>query len=69
MPGGWRGAGVATTLHIVPGAYHNFDAIEAKAPVSQDFLEARITALDEALNGSGPVLPSGAEVYGARGRS
>lgn len=46
-----RQAGVACTLHVVPGAYHNFDSIEAKAGVSQTFVQAQITALDEALNG------------------
>ncbi|WP_454860100.1 alpha/beta hydrolase [Promicromonospora soli] len=44
-------AGVDCTLHVVPGAYHNFDSLEAKAPVSQAFLQAQIAALDEALNG------------------
>jgi len=44
-------AGVATTLHVVPGAYHNFDSIESKAAVSLAFGQARTTALDEALNG------------------
>jgi acetyl esterase/lipase len=43
-------AGVASTLHVVPGAYHNFDSIEAKTAVSRAFLQARTTALDEALN-------------------
>ncbi|RNM12086.1 alpha/beta hydrolase [Nocardioides pocheonensis] len=43
-------AGVATTLHVVPGAYHNFDSIQAKAAVSRTFLEARTAALDKALN-------------------
>jgi acetyl esterase/lipase len=42
-------AGVATTLHVVPGAYHNFDSFEAKAAISQAFVKAQITALDEAL--------------------
>lgn len=44
-------AGVACTLHIVPGAYHNFDAFEAKTAVAQEFFQAQTTALDEALNG------------------
>ena len=44
-------AGVASTLHVVPGAYHNFDSIEAKTAVSQAFLQAQTIALDEALNG------------------
>ena len=34
----------------MPGAYHNFDSIEAKTAVSQAFLQAQTTALDEALN-------------------
>ncbi|WP_129788154.1 alpha/beta hydrolase [Promicromonospora panici] len=52
-------AGVATTLHIVPGAYHNFDSIEAGAAVSQAFLRARTAALDEALNGAARTHPVG----------
>lgn len=44
-------AGVASTLHVVPGAYHNFDSLEAKAAVSRDFVKAQTIALDEALNG------------------
>jgi hypothetical protein len=35
----------------VPGAYHAFDSVEAKTAVSQAFLQAQTTALDEALNG------------------
>jgi acetyl esterase/lipase len=46
-----RQAGVAATLHVAPGAYHNFDSIEPKAAISQAFVEAQTTALDEALNG------------------
>jgi acetyl esterase/lipase len=49
-----RQAGVATTLQVVPGAYHNFDSLEAGAAVSQAFLQAQIRALDEALNGGRP---------------
>ena len=45
-------AGVACTLHVVPGAYHNFDSIEAKSAVSRAFVKAQTTALDEALNGT-----------------
>jgi len=44
-------AGVACTLHVVPGAYHNFDSFEAKAAISRAFVKAQTTALDEALNG------------------
>ncbi|MEV6337758.1 alpha/beta hydrolase [Nocardia vinacea] len=45
-----RQASVHCTVHIVPGAYHGFDLIESWAPVSRAFLEARMTALNEALN-------------------
>ncbi len=45
-----RQAGVPCTLHIVPGAYHGFDVVEAKAPVSRDYLRAQTTALATALN-------------------
>lgn len=44
-------AGVACALHVVPGAYHAFDSVEAKAAVAQAFFQAQTTALDEALNG------------------
>ncbi|WP_158853127.1 alpha/beta hydrolase fold domain-containing protein [Saccharothrix deserti] len=44
-------AGVACALRVVPGAYHAFDSVEAKTALSQAFLQARTTALDEALNG------------------
>jgi acetyl esterase/lipase len=44
-------AGVASTLHVVPGAYHNFDSFEAKAAISRAFVKAQTTALGEALNG------------------
>jgi acetyl esterase/lipase len=43
--------GVDCTLHVIPGAYHNFDLSEAKAPISRAFVKAQITELDEALNG------------------
>jgi acetyl esterase/lipase len=45
-------AGVATTLHVVPGAYHNFDSLDGKAAISQAFVKAQTTALDEGLNGA-----------------
>jgi acetyl esterase/lipase len=43
-------AGVDCTLHVVPGAYHGFDATEPKSGLSQAFVEAQATALDAALN-------------------
>ena len=48
---GLQQTGVACTLHTVPGAYHNFDSIEAKTAVSRAFVKAQTTALDDALNG------------------
>jgi acetyl esterase/lipase len=44
-----REAGVATTLHVSPGAYHGFDGVEPDAPVSRAFTEARHAALAAAL--------------------
>lgn len=54
-------AGVATSLHVVPGAYHAFDSVEAKSPVSEAFFQAQITALDEALNGAERTLQTHSE--------
>jgi acetyl esterase/lipase len=60
-------AGVACTLRVVPGAYHNFDSMEPKTAVSRAFVTAQITALDEALNGPRtdkfhqPPIPTAAE--------
>lgn len=56
-------AGVASTLRVVPGGYHNFDSMEPKAAISQAFVQAQITALDEALNGPAPELLSGTDAY------
>ncbi|WP_329408884.1 alpha/beta hydrolase [Nocardia vinacea] len=47
-----RRAGAPCTVHVVPGAYHGFDLIETWAPISRAFLQARLTALDDVLNGS-----------------
>lgn len=44
-----REAGVDCALTVVPGAYHAFDGIEQKAPVSRDFTQAQLTALGRAL--------------------
>jgi acetyl esterase/lipase len=57
-------AGVASTLRVVPGGYHNFDSMEPKAAVSRAFVQAQITALDEALNGPLPELVSGTDADG-----
>ena len=49
-----RDAGVPCTLHVVPGAYHGFDAVERRAAVSRDFRDRQLAALAGALAGSGP---------------
>ncbi|MGW2514553.1 alpha/beta hydrolase [Streptomyces scopuliridis] len=45
-----RQAGVATTLEVVPGAYHGFDVIHKKAQVSRNYRQAQLDALDAVLN-------------------
>ncbi|GAA1297787.1 alpha/beta hydrolase [Saccharothrix xinjiangensis] len=40
-----RRAGVDCGLLEVPGAYHGFDAVQGKAPVSQAFVDAQVAAL------------------------
>jgi acetyl esterase/lipase len=44
-----REAGVDCTLEVVPGAYHGFDAAEARAPAARAFTQAQVTALAGAL--------------------
>ncbi|WP_247047425.1 alpha/beta hydrolase [Arthrobacter rhizosphaerae] len=56
-------AGVACTLRVVPGAYHNFDSMEPRTAISRAFVQAQLTALDEALNGPRPGLLSGTDAY------
>ncbi|MER3390686.1 MAG: alpha/beta hydrolase [Microcella sp.] len=38
-------AGVAVELHVIPGAYHGFDAAEPSAAVSRDFVARQVEAL------------------------
>lgn len=38
-------AGVPTELHVIPGAYHGFDASEPTAAVSRDFVQRQVDAL------------------------
>ncbi|WP_155357902.1 alpha/beta hydrolase [Acrocarpospora macrocephala] len=45
-----RQAGVAMTLHLVPGAYHGFDVIEKRAKVSRSYRQEQLNALDAVLN-------------------
>jgi len=40
-------------LHVVAGAYHGFDIVEAGAGVSRDFRNAQAAALGEILNCGG----------------
>lgn len=44
-----RNQGVATDLLVVKGAFHAFDSVVAKAPISRSFREAQITALTRAF--------------------
>ncbi|MFC5382115.1 alpha/beta hydrolase [Aquipuribacter nitratireducens] len=46
-----RAAGVACQVHVVPGAFHGFDALFRRKPVSQAFLAAQVDALREAFTG------------------
>lgn len=57
-------AGVECTLRVVPGAYHNFDSMEPRTAISRAFVQAQLTALDEALNGPRPGLLSGTDADG-----
>ncbi|GMU63375.1 MAG: esterase [Myxococcaceae bacterium] len=42
-------AGVPTSVELVEGAYHGFDLVQAKAPVSQRFFDAKVEAMGRAL--------------------
>lgn len=44
-----RAAGVPTELHFVDGAFHGFDALLPKRPVSRAFFDAQVDALRRAL--------------------
>jgi len=44
-----REAGVPTTLEVVDGAFHGFDAAAPTKPVSIRFFEAQVAAIQEAL--------------------
>ncbi|WP_104434820.1 alpha/beta hydrolase [Kineococcus xinjiangensis] len=48
-----RDAGVECEVHVVPGAYHGFDAIEQRAAVSQEFTRRQVEALARALGKAG----------------
>lgn len=44
-----RAAGVPCELEVVPGAFHGFDGIAAKAVVSQDFFASQVAWLRQTL--------------------
>lgn len=44
-----RAAGVPCEVHLVPGAFHGFDALFRDKPVSRDFLATQVQVLREAL--------------------
>ncbi|MFZ5445860.1 MAG: alpha/beta hydrolase [Myxococcota bacterium] len=44
-----RAAGVPVELELVEGAFHGFDAVAPRNPVSQCFFEAQVAALERAL--------------------
>ena len=48
-----RAAGVECELEVVQGAYHGFDQVEPRAPVSRRFVASQISALARGL-GLGP---------------
>jgi acetyl esterase/lipase len=45
-----RAAGVECTLHVVEGAFHGFDAVMPRRPVSRAFWREQATALHRALS-------------------
>ncbi|AKT41451.1 alpha/beta hydrolase [Chondromyces crocatus] len=47
-------AGVPVEVELVPGAYHGFDAVLPRAPVSKAFVEARVRAMERAFHRSTP---------------
>ena len=59
------GAGVQVELHIVPGAYHGFDAAEPRADVSLDFVARTIKALRRMLTDSEERFDVGGAPVGA----
>ena len=46
-----RAAGVPCDLQVVPGAYHGFDLVEAKAAIAREYQEAQVEAIERALQG------------------
>ena len=50
-------AKVPTTLVVVPGAYHSFDAADPDAPVSRRFCDAQLQAMKTRLDALKPAAP------------
>jgi acetyl esterase/lipase len=48
-----KAAGVPCEVHVVPGAFHGFDAVAAKAEVSQSFFNSQCTFLQKAFTAAG----------------
>jgi acetyl esterase/lipase len=44
-----REAGVRCEVHVVPGAFHGFDRVAAKAAVSRDYLDRKCDAMRQAM--------------------
>lgn len=44
-----RDAGVTCTLHVSPGAFHGFDRVAPKAPVSQAYFDSQCDSLTSAM--------------------
>ncbi len=44
-----RDAGVPVTLDVVEGAFHGFDVVAPRAPVSRRFFDAQISAMERAF--------------------
>lgn len=49
-----REAGVPTTLTVVDGAFHGFDAVVPNKPVSRRFFEAQVAAIEAAIHQAAP---------------
>jgi acetyl esterase/lipase len=53
-----KAAGVPCEVHVVPGAFHGFDAVAAKAEVSQSFFNSQCTFLRKAFTSAADATES-----------
>jgi acetyl esterase/lipase len=53
-----KAAGVPCEVHVVPGAFHGFDAVAAKAEVSQSFFNSQCTFLQKAFTSAADATES-----------